>query len=50
MNEQPPITADRKRTRRTMIAAIAIAIACMVAAPVGAIALPAHGPWASRNG
>ncbi len=46
MDEQHPTTADRARTRRTLIAAIVIALAGMVAAPVGAMALLGKGPWA----
>ncbi len=46
MDEQHTTTADRARTRRTLIAAIVIALAGMVAAPVGAMALLGKGPWA----
>ena len=49
MNEQHPTTADRARTRRILVAAIVIAIASMVAVPVGAMALLGTGPWAEAR-
>jgi hypothetical protein len=41
------MAADRARTRRTLVAAIVVAVASMVAAPVGAMALLGKGPWAN---
>jgi hypothetical protein len=49
MKEPHPTTADRARTRRMLIAASAIAIAGMVAAPVGAMAILGKGPWAEAR-
>jgi Arylsulfotransferase (ASST) len=46
MDEQQPGAADRSRTRRVAIVAVVIALASMVAAPVGAMAILGKGPWA----
>ena len=47
MTNQHPTKVDRARTRRMLIAALVIAIACAVAVPAGAIGLLVDGPWAS---
>src|SRR5579859_7005828 len=46
MDEQQPGATDRARTRRVAIVAVVIALASMVAAPVGAMAILGERQWA----